>query len=92
VGGSKANPENDGNIVGQFLYECVLMRFGAPWELVSYRGKHFINELIKGIVKQHQIQHRLTTPSNPETNGLTKKANGLVCAILKKIIEVHKTD
>jgi hypothetical protein len=63
-----------------------------PWELVSDRGKHFINKVIKGIVKQHQIQHRLTTPYNPKANGLTEKANGLICAILKKIVEVHKTD
>jgi hypothetical protein len=68
------------------------MRFGAPWELVSDRGKHFINEVIANIIMQHQIRHRLTTPYNPKANGLTEKANGLVCAILKKIIEAHKTD
>jgi hypothetical protein len=89
---AKATRKNDGKTAGQFLYECVLMRFGAPWELVSDRGKHFINEVIMGIVKQHQIQHRLTTPYNPKANGLTEKANGLVCTILKKIVEVHKTD
>jgi hypothetical protein len=34
----------------------------------------------------------LATPYNPKANGLTEKANGLVCKVLKRIIEAHKTD
>jgi transposase InsO family protein len=67
------------------------MHFGAPWELVSDRGKHFLNKVITNITEQHQIQHGLTTPYNPKANGLTEKA-GLVCKVLKRIIEAHKTD
>ena len=89
---AKATKKADGRTAGQFLYDHILMRFGAPWELVSDRGKHFLNEVIRAIVEQHQMRHRLTTPYNPKANGLTERANGLVVAILKKIIEVHKTD
>ena len=89
---AKATKKADGRTAGQFLYDHILMRFGAPWELESDRGKHFLNEVIRAIVEQHQMRHRLTTPYNPKANGLTEKANGLVVAILKKIIEVHKTD
>jgi uncharacterized protein (UPF0335 family) len=59
---------------------------------VSDRGKHFLNDVIRAIVEQHQMRHRLTTSYNPKANGLTERANGLVVAILKKIIAVHKTD
>jgi hypothetical protein len=60
------------------------MRFGAPCELVSDRGKHFLNDVIRAIVEQHQMRHRLTAPYNPKANGLTERANGLVVAILNK--------
>ncbi|CAM6089732.1 unnamed protein product [Calypogeia fissa] len=68
------------------------MRFGAPWELVSDRSLHFINKVIETIIEQHQIRHRLTTPYNPKANGLTKRANGIMCTILTKVISAHKSD
>ena len=68
------------------------MRFGAPWELVSDRGLHFINNTIEAITHQHQITHRLTTPYNPKANGLTERANGIVGKILTKVVSAHKTD
>ena len=38
------------------------------------------------------IKHRPTTPYNPKANGLTERANGLLCKILTKIVSAHKTD
>ena len=68
------------------------MRFGAPWELVSDRGLHFINETIENITYQHQITHRLTTRYNPQANGLIERANGIVCKIVSRVVSAHKTD
>ncbi|CAM6086560.1 unnamed protein product [Calypogeia fissa] len=36
--------------------------------------------------------HRLTTPYNLKANGLTERANGIVCTILTKVVSAHKSD
>ena len=89
---ARATRKNDAATAGRFLFENVLMRFGAPWELVSDRGLHFVNKLIGAITELHQIAHRLTTPYNPKANGLTERANGIVGKILSKVVSAHKTD
>ena len=68
------------------------MRFGYPLEIVSDRGKHFLNDVISDITSRYLIKHRKTTPYNPKANGLTERANGIVGNILNKMVSAHKTD
>ena len=68
------------------------MRFGHPLELVSDRGKYFLNDVIYNITTRYLINHRKTTPYNPKANGLTKRANGIVGKSLNKMVSVHKID
>ena len=68
------------------------MRFGYPLELVSDRGKHFLNDVVFDITSRYSIKHRKTTPYNPKANGLTERANGIVGNILNKMVSAHKTD
>ena len=68
------------------------MRFGHPLELVSDRGKHFLNDVIINITSKYLIKHRKTTSYNPKANGLTKRTNGIVGKILNKMVFAHKTD
>ena len=68
------------------------MRFGYPLEIVSDRGKHFLNDVVSDITSRYLIKHRKTTPYNPKANGLTKRANGIVGNILNKMVSAHKTD
>ena len=69
-----------------------MMRFGHPLELVSDRGKHFLNDVIYNITTWYLIKYRKTTPYNPKANGLTKRANGIVSKSLNKMVSAHKTD
>jgi hypothetical protein len=68
------------------------MRFGHPLELVSDRGTHFLNEVIEDLTEEYKVSHRKTTPYNPKANGLTERANGIICKILTKVVSAHKTD
>ena len=68
------------------------MRFGYSLEIVSDRGKHFLNDVISDITSRYLIKHRKTTPYNPKANGLTERANGIVRNILNKMVSAHKTD
>ena len=83
---------NDAKVTARFFFENIITRFGCPLELVSDRGSHFLNETIAILTAVYLIKHRLTTPYNPKANGLTERANGILCKILTKIVSAHKTD
>ena len=87
-----ATKKNDAMTAAKFIFEYIIVRFGCPLELVSDRGKHFLNKVIRYITDLYFIRHRKTTPYNPKANGLTERANGLMEKILLKIISAHKTD
>ena len=68
------------------------MRFGYPLELVSDRGKHFLNDVVSDITTRYLIKYQKTTPYNPKANGLTERANGIEGNILNKMVSAHKID
>lgn len=69
-----------------------MMRFGYPLEMVSDRGTHFLNEIIKDITIKYAIRHRKTTPYNPKANGQTERSNGTIGRMLNRMVAMHKTD
>ena len=89
---ARATVKNDALTAATFLFEEIMMRFGHPLELVSDRGKHFLNDIIFNITSRYSIKHRKTTPYNSKANGLTERANGIVGKILNKMVSAHKTD
>jgi hypothetical protein len=89
---ARATVKNDALAAATFLFEEIMMRFGHPLELVSDRGKHFLNDVIINITSSYLIKHRKTTPYNPKANGLTERANGIIGKILNKMVSAHKRD
>jgi hypothetical protein len=41
----------------QFLYECILTRFGCPLIIVIDHGVHFINDDIKDLTNHFLFKH-----------------------------------
>ena len=68
------------------------MWFGYPLELVSDRGKHFLNDVIFDIMTWYIIKHQKMTPYSLKANGLKERANGIVDNILNKMVSAHKMD
>ena len=75
-----------------FLYEIIIAKFGCPKILVSDRGAHFINDVIREMTERFQIDHRKTTPYHPQTNGQTERVNGILVSILRKMVRDSKRD
>ena len=82
----------DAATVANFLVRFILRRYGCPLELVSDRGTHFLNEVIDAILKTYWVKHRLTSPYNPKANGLTERANGIICKILTRTVDIFQED
>lgn len=89
---AEATRKNDAATVAKFLFESIITHYSCPLELVSDRGTHFLNTVIKDLTQHFQIKHQKTTPYNPKANGLTEKSNGLLCKILLKVTVNHTHD
>ena len=89
---AKGTRKDDKHVVAKFLREKILTRYGYPKELVSDRGTHFVNDVIKELTEKHKIKHRLTSPYHPRANGQTEKTNGILCKIITKTVQNSMTD
>ena len=75
-----------------FLYENIIFQFGCPKILVSDRGTHYLNDIIREMTKKFQIDHRKTTPYHPQTTSQTERVNQTLLSILSKIVQDSKRD
>ncbi|MCO5601865.1 hypothetical protein L7F22_055990 [Adiantum nelumboides] len=84
--------DNKAQSAAKFLYHNIMTRFGCPVELVSDRGKHFLNEFIFELTKTHMIMHKKSTAYHPQANGQAESTNKTLIKILKKIVQENKKD
>ena len=89
---AKATQKNNARTTAQFLYENVFTRYGLPIELVSDRGTHFINEVIEFLLDEFMVIHRKSAPYHPQDNGQAESTNKILCTILTKIVNEHRTN
>ena len=59
---ARSTKRNDAATAARFLFEEIIMRFGHPLELVSDRGKHFLNDVIYNITTVAHLS--LRSPRN----------------------------
>jgi len=52
-------------IVVNFLFEEIFVRYGVPREIVTDQGTQFTSKLVKDITEKYQIKHRRSTPYHP---------------------------
>ena len=81
---AKALKEATAKQVAQFLWEEIICRYGAPQEILSDRGKAFLNETIQQLCEDNHIKHRLASAYHPQTNGLVERFNKTLCEMLAK--------
>ena len=84
--------DNTSKTTTKFLYENICCRFSYPIELVSNQGKHFVNDVITGLIQYYAVVHKRNTPYYPQVSGLMKITNKTLKGILMKIINAHWTD
>ncbi|KAH9272162.1 hypothetical protein BASA83_005500 [Batrachochytrium salamandrivorans] len=63
--------------VAAFLYE-LMMTYGAPFEIISDRGKSFLAEGIDLFERENKIRHLATTPYHPQTNGMVERMHSML--------------
>ena len=68
----------------KFVFNNIYCRFGAPLEIISYRGPRFRGDLVKELMIKLGINHRHSTPYYLQCNGLVEKVNGMIWKIISK--------
>src|ERR1043165_8569891 len=59
--------------ISKFIYEDIICRHGYPQKILTDRGTHFNNQLVKGLVEKFKVKHGFSSPYHPKTNGLVKR-------------------
>jgi Integrase zinc binding domain/Integrase core domain len=84
---AKAVKKADAITVAEFLYNDIVCRHGCPQRIISDRGTHFKNNVIKELVAKLGTRHQLSTPYHPQTNGLVERFNRTLCESIGKLVE-----
>ena len=75
-----------------FIYESIICRHGCPGKILTDRGTHFNNQLLKGLLKKFEITHLMSTPYHPQTNGLVERFNRTLIEALARTATNHLND
>src|SRR6266498_3043869 len=84
---AKAVKEATAKEVSIFLLEEIICRHGCPKRILSDRGSHFNNEMIRELTEKFKVKHGFSSPYHPKTNGLVERFNKTLCESLAKLKE-----
>lgn len=84
---TKALPTGTAPDIATFLLEQVILRHGAPRELLSDRGAAFLSTVVRELLNACNTVHRTTTSYHPQCNGLTERLNRTLCDMLCMYID-----
>lgn len=90
----EARPVKEANAkeTAKFIYEEIICRHGSPQRILTDRGSHFNNQLIRELMEKFKIKHGLSTSYHPQTNGLVERFNKTLCEALAKLKENGEWD
>jgi len=83
---------NDNKVVIKFLKENIFSRFGTPRAIISDNGSHFCNRVFEDLMRKYSINHKLSTPYHPQTNGQVEVTNQQIKLILEKTVGQNRKD
>src|SRR3954449_3153480 len=82
---ARAVSEATAEAAANFIYEQIICQHGCPQIILSDRGTHFNNNMIKRLMEKFKINHLLSTPYYPQTNGLVEQFNRTLCESLSRL-------
>ena len=89
---AKAVKEATAKEVSTFILEEIICRHGCPKRILSDRGSHFNNEMIRELTEKFKVKHGFSSPYHPKTNGLVERFNKTLCESLAKLKEDKEWD
>ncbi|KAM2012986.1 hypothetical protein ACFX1T_024754 [Malus domestica] len=66
--------------------------FGMPRVIISDGGSHFCNQTIEALLRKYNVNHKVSTPYHPQTNGQAEVSNREIKQILEKTVGPTRKD
>jgi transposase InsO family protein len=66
------------------FFESIVYRYGVPNSIITDNGINFTSGEFQEFAKKLGIKIKYSSVARPKSNGQVEKANGLICAGLKK--------
>jgi transposase InsO family protein len=85
-------PNKRNETVWERLRNDYVPRHGAPRVLITDQGHEFRGESFEEWERENYIEHRRTTPYNPQCNGKTERANRTLKDMLTKLVNGNRAD
>ena len=79
---AKALPDSKAWRVAKFIYEEIVLNFGAPKEILSDNGANFLAEVVEHLLRMVRTRHQLATAYHPRTSGKVEALNGIIGRML----------
>jgi len=83
---------NDNKVIVKFLKDNIFSQFGTPRAIISDNGSHFCNRVFKTLMRKYSINHKLSTPYHPQTNGQVEVTNRQLKLIPEKTVGQNRKD
>lgn len=83
---TRALPTSTAVDLANFILEDVILKYGAPRELLSDRGRSFLSRVVSEILQSCSVRHQVTTAYHPQTNGLTERLNRTLSDMLSMYV------
>ena len=77
-----ALPNQEADTVSKAFVDNFVSRFGVPLQLHSDRGSNFTSKLFSDMCDLLQIDHTMSTPQHPQSNGSVERFNRTLASIL----------
>jgi hypothetical protein len=71
----------------KFSYEFIVVQFGCPFHIITNQGTHFINDVIRYLIKLFLIHHTNSTIYYPQGNGQAMSTNKVINTLLTKLVD-----
>lgn len=89
---TKALPTATAPDIASFFLEQVILRHGAPRELLSDRGSAFLSTIVTELLQACQIHRLTTTAYHPQCNGTTERLNHTLSDMLSMYVDASHTN
>ncbi|UYV75954.1 K02A2.6-like [Cordylochernes scorpioides] len=89
---AKALPSGTAAEIATFILEEVILKHGAPREIITDRGRAFMSQMVKEVTSRCKISHLFTTAYHPQTNGLTERLNKTLGDMLSMYVDAEQRD